>query len=255
MMWLFITFRWLDLLDILLVTFGLYQVYKAVKGSIAINVLFALGLFYIVWLLVQALEMELLQTIFRQFINVGVIALIILFQQEIRRFLAFLGTPGNKLNKMKLLFKNDAIPQVYPIDVIWESCVKLSQERLGALIVLERQNQLTSYSLTGEMINANITKNLLISIFYKNNPTHDGAVIIANEKIKAVSCILPLTQKLLTDTSIGLRHRAGLGISEHTDAVAIIISEETGKIAYAYQGQLYRTNILDNLKKILNYEL
>lgn len=239
----FITIRFLDILDILLVTLLLYQMYRLLKGTVAFNIIVGLFSLYLFWLVVKLLNMELIGAIMGQFIGVGVIALIIVFHPEIRKFLVFIGTHYN-LNKVlaldKLLGTNKkrTINQEQ-IDILVDACISMSKSHTGALIVLARTLELNEQINTGERLNAKISSSLLRTIFFKNSPLHDGAVIIRGNRIAAAGCILPLTQKEI-DKSLGLRHRAAVGITENTDAVCIIVSEERGTISMAIEGEIIR---------------
>lgn len=239
----FITIRFLDILDILLVTLLLYQMYRLLKGTVAFNIIIGLFSLYLFWLVVKLLNMELIGSIMGQFIGVGVIALIIVFHPEIRKFLVFIGTHYN-LNKVlaldKLLgnTKKRTINQEQ-IDILVDACISMSKSHTGALIVLARTLELNEQINTGERLNAKISSSLLRTIFFKNSPLHDGAVIIRGNRIAAAGCILPLTQKEI-DKSLGLRHRAAIGITENTDAVCIIVSEESGTISMAIEGEIIR---------------
>lgn len=239
----FITIRFLDILDILLVTLLLYQMYRLLKGTVAFNIIIGLFSLYLFWLVVRLLNMELIGSIMGQFIGVGVIALIIVFHPEIRKFLVFIGTHYN-LNKVlaldKLLgnTKKRTINQEQ-IDILVDACISMSKSHTGALIVLARTLELNEQINTGERLNAKISSSLLRTIFFKNSPLHDGAVIIRGNRIAAAGCILPLTQKEI-DKSLGLRHRAAVGITENTDAVCIIVSEESGTISMAIEGEIIR---------------
>ncbi len=239
----FITIRFLDILDILLVTLFLYQMYRLLKGTVAFNIIVGLFSLYLFWLVVKLLNMELIGSIMGQFIGVGVIALIIVFHPEIRKFLVFIGTHYN-LNKVlaldKLLgtSKKRTINQEQ-IDILVDACVSMSKSNTGALIVLARTLELNEQINTGERLNAKISSSLLRTIFFKNSPLHDGAVIIRGNRIAAAGCILPLTQKEI-EKSMGLRHRAAIGITENTDAVCIIVSEEKGTISMAIEGEITR---------------
>jgi diadenylate cyclase len=205
----FLDFRFLDLIDILLVAFLLYQLYRLIKDTVAINVLIGVAAIYVIWKLVGLLEMELLSEILGKFIGVGVIALVIVFQQEIR--------------------EDDEID--YRDEDIIKACESFSKTHTGALIVIEGDSKLGFYSSTGTSIKAEISINLLESIFNKYSPLHDGAVIISGNTIVAAGCILPLTEKTSLPSRFGLRHRAAMGISEKTNALTIIVSEETGDIS------------------------
>lgn len=239
-----IDFGILDLIDILLVAFLLYQLYRLVKGTVAINIFIGVAAIYFIWKLVEALQMELLSEILGKFIGVGVIALVIVFQQEIRRFLLVIGSAnftrrGMFLKQMKWLKEEEGLVD---IDSIVSSSEALASEKTGALIVIERKTGLGFYTETGTPLNGDVSSRLLESIFVKNSPLHDGAVIIRGKKILAAGCILPLTENRNIPSRFGLRHRAALGVAEKTDAVTIIVSEETGDISLAH-GDVFENKI------------
>ncbi len=253
---LFITLRWLDVIDILIVAALLYQLYSLVKGTTAIHIFFGILAFYLLWLLVKALNMQLLATILGQFIGVGVIALIIVFQQELRRFLLMIGSRGifSKEN-----FKNFGGLRAsgygsLNVDAVVLACQRMALQHTGALMILTRRSDLKYYVNTGERIDSEVTANMLEAIFFKNNPLHDGAVIITDNRIKAAKCVLPLTENKVFPFQLGLRHRAAVGISEPSDAIALVVSEQTGEISIARNGAL-KTNINPKqLKEILQEE-
>lgn len=239
----FITIRFLDILDILMVAVLLYQLYRLIKGTVAFNIVIGLFSLYLFWLIVRALNMELLGSIMGQFIGVGVLALIIVFHPEIRKFLVYIGTNYNvnKLFSLDKLF-NDGKPKTInyqQIDELVDACVSMSKSKTGALIVIAGEIELNDQVNTGEKLNARISSSLIRTIFFKNSPLHDGAVIVRGNKIAAAGCILPLTQKEM-DKSLGLRHRAAVGITENTDALCLIVSEERGSISFAKNGDLKR---------------
>ena len=239
---LFIKISISDIIDILLVAYLIYVIYKLVKGTVAINIFIGLVSLYFIWKLVGMLQMRMLNEILGQFISVGVIALIIVFQQEIRSFLLMLGklSFGHRRSGASFFRKigtssNDGLD----IDSIIESCVNMSETLTGALIVITRENELQEVLESGEEINARISSPLMESIFYKNNPLHDGAMIIRQNKIVAARCVLPVTKNTNFPADYGLRHRAAMGVSENTDAFTIIVSEQTGKYAYTDKGELH----------------
>ncbi len=239
----FITIRFLDILDILLVALLLYQVYRLIKGTVAFNIVIGLFLIYLFWLLVKALNMQLLGSIMGQFIGVGVLALIIVFHPEIRRFLMYIGSNYsiNRILSLDKLFginKNQMIKEG-SIEIIADTCLSFSKSKTGALIVIARTSELADQIRTGERLDAMLSSSLLRTIFFKNTPLHDGAVIIKNNMIVAAGCILPLTQREI-DKTLGLRHRAAIGITENTDAVVIVVSEERGSISFVEKGDIKR---------------
>lgn len=230
----FLDFRFLDLIDILLVAFLLYQLYRLIKDTVAINVLIGVAAIYVIWKLVGLLQMELLSEILGKFIGVGVIALVIVFQQEIRKFLLVIGSTNFKRRRMffkqlKLMRQDDEVEFRY--DDLIKACESFSKHRTGALMVIEGDSKLGFYSSTGTAMKAEMSTNLLESIFNKHSPLHDGAVIISGNTIVAAGCILPLTEKRSLPSRFGLRHRAAMGISEKTNALTVIVSEETGDIS------------------------
>lgn len=237
----FITIRFFDILDIFLVAFLLYKLYTLIRGTSAFNIFIGIFLIYIFWLIVKSLNMQLLDTILGQVIGVGVIALIIVFQQEIRRFLLLIGSQYfsnerfsfNKLLSIKIRNKSNV-----RVKSIVKACTNLSASKTGALIVIAKQSELSIYTKTGDIIDANTSNRLIESIFTKNTPLHDGAMIIVKDLIKAARCVLPVSENTYMPAHLGLRHRAALGLSEHTDAFIIVISEERGTISVAEEGKI-----------------
>jgi diadenylate cyclase len=250
----FITIRFLDILDIILVAFLLYQLYRLIKGTVAFNIVIGLFSLYLFWLVVRALDMELLGSIMGQFIGVGIIALIVVFHPEIRKFLVFIGTNYN-VNKVLSLDKlfGAAKPKSInhqQIDSLVDACVSMGKSKTGALIVITGASDLRDQVNTGVRLNAKISSVLIRTLFFKNSPLHDGAAIIRGNRIAAAGCILPLTQKEL-DQALGLRHRAAVGITENTDAICIIVSEERGSISFAKNGEIRRRISKETLVEIL----
>ncbi len=251
---LFIQFRVLDVFDILLVAFLLYVLYKLLKGTVAINIFIGIISLYFIWKLVDMLEMDLLSEILGQFIGVGVIALIVVFQPEIRKFLLLLGTSTFfKQSSKKFLFWNIKLtnPIKQNIDPIVNACQKMSKNSTGALIVIAKNDGLKNLSETGQIVDAKISGQLLLTIFFKNNPLHDGAVIIQNNRIDAARCILPVSSNTSINSDLGLRHRAAVGITEQFDSIAIVVSEQTGNIAYSKSGKLVTNCSPAELKNFL----
>lgn len=239
----FLEIGWLDLLDIGLVALLLYQIYNVVRGSVASRVFLGYLLVYLVYLLVKALRLHLLTTILEYFISVGALALIIIFQQEIRRFLMLIGKSTNVVNNRylrKWLFRQSVESEpVKSLKPVIEACKSLAAEFAGGLIVLRKNDDLEKFALSGEAINATLSRPLLLAIFNQYSPLHDGAVIISDEKIRAARCILPVSDDSELPTSLGFRHRAAIGMSEATDAAIIAISEETGRLSVAINGKLF----------------
>jgi uncharacterized protein (TIGR00159 family) len=250
----FIKLGLFDLIDILLVAFLLYQVYLLIRGTVAINIFVGLFLFYLAWLLVRALNMELLSNILGQFMGVGVIALIIVFQQEIRKFLLLLGSKYslNQRFKIEKWFSfEDTGMRDKEVNEIITACEEMAKTKTGALIVLAKNTDLQTYATTGQLIKARVSSALLESIFFKNAPLHDGAVIINNNRILAARCILPVTENRNIPGSLGLRHRAAIGMSQATDAHIITVSEETGNISYIMGGRIKVRIASEELKRFL----
>lgn len=251
----FLEFNVVDFVDIFLVALLLYQLYRLLKGTAAMKIFLGILAVFFIWKIVDLLEMELLSEIFGQFISVGVIALLVVFQPEIRKFLLMLGTP-NFLKKRKFLFWKvfESGGEKMNIDAIVDACKKMSTNLTGALIVISRQNELNEYIETGQSINAEISSELLENIFFKNSPLHDGAIIISNNRIQAARCILPVSANQSLPPDLGLRHRAALGITENTDAIAIIVSEQTGYVSVCIETQLKRNVKSSQLKSMLLQE-
>lgn len=254
----FLKFSVFDLIDIVLVAFLIYQIYMLIRGTIAVNISIGLLSIYLLWLLVRSLHMHLLSAILDKIIGVGAIALMIVFQQEIRRFLLIIGK-NTLTNSVLWRFFFKANPIQGDLDVklsvIVDSVRNMAHERTGALIVFAKTYEEQVFTNNGEMLNAVISKRLLETIFSKNSPLHDGAVIIADDVIKAAGCILPLAENSELPKQLGLRHRAAVGITEQSDAVAIVISEETGKVSIASRGKLKVKVSLKELEDALRKEL
>jgi len=246
--------RVLDIIDILLLALLLYGLYNLLKGTVAMNILIGIIALVLLWQLVKLLEMDLLSEILGQFISVGVIALIVVFQPEIRRFLLMLGTPSfiNKIPKRFLFWKiNIGTKYKLDIETIVNACKSMSKQQTGALIVLTLRNELQQYINSGEGINGRISESLINTIFFKNNPLHDGAMVILHNKIASTRCILPLSTKTTIPSELGLRHRAAMGITEQSDAFALVVSEQTGAISYSVGGELIKVHKTEELKKVL----
>lgn len=233
-----------DVLDILLVAVLLYQLFRLLKRSGAINVFIGILGFVTIWFLVSyVFKMELLGGIFDRVVSVGAFGLIVLFQDEIKRFFSRMGSRREWVlgRLMKHLFGSDNYEhdQIdHNIVQIVLACRSLSKRSMGGLIVLERNNSLDLYEQSGEMIDSSINSRLIENIFFKNSPLHDGAMIISKDRIRSASCILPVSKNQSIPKRLGLRHRSAMGITEHTDAIAIVVSEETGRISYSINGEL-----------------
>jgi uncharacterized protein (TIGR00159 family) len=237
-----------DIIDILLVAVLLYQVYRLMRNTGAINIFFGVMVIVILWfLIVKVLKLGLTGAILNQVISVGAIALVVLFQNEIRRFLLKLGTRSNWrfYKRIERFFKgnNQKDQQLaFPVMKLVLACRNMSRTKTGALIVVERDNSLKEYADSGEQIRADINTRLIENIFFKNSPLHDGAMIIVGGQIVAAGAILPVSKNPNIPRHLGLRHRAAMGVSEKSDAIVIIVSEETGTISLAIDGA-YRLNL------------
>ncbi len=256
---LFITVNWIDVIDVLLVALLIYQLYYLVKGTVAVNILIGIILFYILWLIVKGLNMQLFGSILGKFIDVGFIALLIVFQQELRRFLLFIGTSEiftkGKLGKGFFDFKwQVAKANQLDINAVVKACKSMSESKTGALIIITRNNELKFYANTGDMIDAKVSVRMVESIFYKNSPLHDGAIIISGNIIVAARCVLPVTENSNFPAHLGMRHRAAVGITENTDAIAIVVSEQTGEISYSKSAELKHTLTPERLRELLQHE-
>ena len=251
----FLDFSFLDALDILLVAILIYYIYKLLKGTVAINIFLGIAFIFLIWKITQILKMEMLSNILGYLLSGGVIALIIVFQQEIRKFLLMIGTTNvtSRTQFLKQLkFLKSEITLETDSDTLLNACKKMSKTKTGALIVIERTNSLDFLIKTGDSMNAEINEVLLESIFYKNSPLHDGATIIRDNYVVATRVILPISDSINIPSRFGLRHRAAFGVSEKTDAVCLLVSEETGEISYIKDGsfELYAdyNELLEKLK-------
>lgn len=254
----FIEFSLLDVLDILLVATLLYYIYKLLKGTVAINIVIGIAFIFLIWKITQALKMEMLSGILGYLLSGGVIALIIVFQQEIRKFLLMIGTTNftNKRSFFKQLkFLQTEIASEIDTDTILDACKKMSKTKTGALIVIERTNALDFLINTGDSMNAVVNQVLLESIFYKNSPLHDGALIIRDNYIVATRVVLPISDSAKIPARFGLRHRAAIGVSEKTDAVCLLVSEETGEISYIKDGGFALYSDYDELNEKMKKDL
>lgn len=252
---MFFNFGILDIVDICCVALVLFYIYRLMKYSRSLNIFVGIIFFAIVWLLVShVLQMKLLGTILDKLVSVGMIALIVIFQDEIRSFFYRIGS-SQRLNWLKIFShghrnmhrKEEVMPLVM-------ACMNMSKKKTGALIIIERNFHLDDIIASGEIINSAINQLLIENIFFKNSPLHDGAMIISNNKIKAAGCILPVSHAQDIPKSYGLRHRAALGISENSDAIAIAVSEETGKISAIINGNLNMQLTAEELESILSKE-
>jgi len=260
----FISFRITDAIDILLVAIILYLAYNLVKGTSAINIFVGLALIYFAYIVIRAFDLQLLSSILGKFVNVGVIAIMIVFQQEIRKFLLYIGSNEFLRNKRwKGFFKMHASAiearMELDIDAVVEACFNMSETKTGALIIIGRRSDLKFFISTGDIVDSGLTSRMLENIFYKNSPLHDGAVIVIDNRIIAARCVLPVTEKENFPAHYGMRHRAAVGITENTDALAISVSEQTGGVSLTIHGDIKPdltreklTHLLEKNTKTLN---
>lgn len=242
-----------DIIDVMLVAATLYYSYRVMKESGSLNIFAGILIFVLLWVFVsRVLQMKLLGSIFDQLMSVGVLALIVIFQDEVRRFFKNLGSHrhfkavANFFSRESESVNDNSI--YLPIVM---ACINMSQQKVGALIVVEKEESLDEYAKTGELIDANIDQRLIEAIFFKNAPLHDGAMIVQNGRISAASCILPVSHERNISKELGLRHRSAIGLSEVADAIAIVVSEETGGISVARNGKLRRGLTAQQLESIL----
>ncbi len=249
----------LDIIDVVSVALMLYYVYRLMKESRSLNVFIGIIVFVIIWLVVsQILEMRLLGSIMDKLVSVGVIALIIIFQEEIRKFLYSLGAHQRMRSFMR--FFGSASKEKKDMDKtaimpIVMACINMSRGKVGALIVIERTISLDDIVDTGDRIDANINQRLIENIFFKNSPLHDGAMVVSKRRIQAAGCILPVSHSIDIPKELGLRHRAAMGISQDSDAIAVVVSEETGGISVAIKGKFRLRVSGELLESILTKEL
>jgi len=248
-----------DIIDIVLVALMLFYIYRLMKESRSLNVFMGILIFVVLWLVVsQVLEMKLLGSIMDKLVSVGVIALIILFQEDIRKFLYNLGAHQRVQALRRLFINNDKQNQeqikqtIMPIVM---SCLSMSKKKVGALIVIQRGTPLDDIVATGERLDASINQRLIENIFFKNSPLHDGAMVIVHDRIRAAGCILPVSHDLHIPKELGLRHRAALGITHESDCIAIVVSEETGGISIAIRNEFQLRLTAEKLESILTQEL
>ena len=243
----------IELIDIALVAVLIYQLYKLVRGTVAINIFIGLAAIYLLWKIVDAFNFQLLSEILGQFIGVGVIILVIVFQQELRKFLMFIGK--GKLIKNKGIFKfNFKVEHENNLNTsaIAKACEDMAKTKTGSIMVITQMDDLAVFAETGVAMNAEISVPMIESIFYKNSPLHDGAVIIRDNKIISARCVLPVSNSDDFPENLGMRHRAAVGITEESDAVTVIVSEETGGISYVKDGELFTKRTAQQLEQFLN---
>lgn len=248
----FIHFRIIDVLDILIVAILLFELYKLTKGTAAVKIFWVLALIFVIWEVVSFFHFTMLSALMGELVNVGVLAIIILFQPEIRKFLLYIGD-GRLVHFFSDRFMKQSKTSEYveEIEEVKTACRHMSATMTGALIIFARKTPLDEFLNTGEEIDAKPSAELLENIFFKNSPLHDGAVIIKDHRIAAARCILPVSKNRDLPQEVGLRHRSALGATEFTDAIAVVVSEQTGNISICHNGQLTRDYTSSTLRQAL----
>lgn len=256
----FLPVRFLDVLDVLIVGYLMYQIYKLLRGTIAFNIFIGVLTLYVVWWMVDQLQMDLLYQVLTQFVNVGVILIVVIFQPEIRRFLLFLG--NNTLNRQiqivgQFFGRENAITDERELQkqMLKRSLLRMSRRKTGALIVVANDVNLEGIVSKGVELDATISDVLLESIFNKESPLHDGAVVIANGKIQAASCVLPISDNQELPSYVGMRHRAAVGVTEKANVAVFVVSEENGRIAMTHGGLLHENLSEEELEHFLEVHL
>lgn len=254
-----IDLRILDILDIVFVALLLYYLYKLVRGTVAVNIFIGIVVIYMVWLLTQLLQMEMLSSVLGEFIGVGVFALIVVFQQEIRKFLLMIGSTNFTQNGKffsNFRFSKEEGESKTNVEAVVNACDTMGKTYTGALMVIQKSTKLDFIKNTGDKMKIELNQPIIESIFFKNSPLHDGALIIEDNKITATRVILPVSNDRTIPLRFGLRHRAAVGITEKTDALAIVVSEETGQISYIKDGEFIMfessQELIEKIKEDLN---
>lgn len=256
----FLEITFVDVLDILLVAVLLFYLYRLVKGTVAINIFVGIVIIYLIYKLTDALDMDVLSNILGNFISVGFFALIVVFQQEIRKFLLLIGSTNftssrNVVRYFKFLNQNQNLGTSLNISALLKACQNMARSKTGAIIVLERNNNLDFLKNTGEKAKIEVSQYILESIFFKNGPLHDGAIIIKDNSITSTRVILPVSESTDIPARYGLRHRAALGVSEKTDAAVLVISEQSGLMSYVKDGAFVSFSDTQELKRMILEDL
>lgn len=256
---LFLSFGITDAIDIFLVAIILYLVYNLVRGTTAINIFLGLAFIYVVYIIVRAFELKLLGSILGKFVNVGVIAIMVVFQQEIRKFLLYIGSNEflkNRNWKNVLKFSSTLQNDLYlDIKEVSEACFNMSDTKTGALIIVSRRSDLKFYIQSGTNIDSVVNSKVIENIFFKNSPLHDGAVIIKDNRVVAARCVLPVTERENFPAHYGMRHRAAVGVTEVSDAIAITVSEQTGAVSLTVGGEINANLNKEKLEYLLEKNL
>lgn len=255
----FLDFKITDLIDIVLVAILLYYIYKLVRGTVAINIFIGIVIVWGFWKLTQLLDMKMISSMVGGFMSVGLIALIIVFQQEIRKFLLMIGST-NLANKRSFakrfkFLRQEGITTTLDVASVLGACEKMGKSRTGAILVLKRSNALDFVKSSGDKMYVEVNQPIIESIFYKNSPLHDGAAVIENNYITATRVILPVSQERSIPLRFGLRHRAAVGITEKTDALALVVSEETGLVSYIKNGEFILYKDIAGLGSLIREDL
>ena len=253
----FLHFNFADVLDILMVAAIIYMLFRWLKGSAAMNIFLAIVALLLLRVLVGLLNMKMTSTILGTLIDVGAIALVVIFQPEIRRFLNNIGrrAMGSKVARPlldRILGKRTELMSADEVDELVQACFDMGEQRTGALIVIPHRSSLDEIVSTGDAVDARISKPLIENIFFKNSPLHDGAMIIGNNRIIAARCTLPITERTDLPARLGMRHKAAVGISEQCDASVIVVSEQTGRISHVRGGEIKTVDSINALKLLLS---
>lgn len=256
----FLKFNFVDALDIILVGLLLFYFYRLVKGTVAINIFLGIVIIYLIFQLTVTLEMNVLSNILGNFISVGFFALIVVFQQEIRKFLLMIGSTNYTSRKSFTKYFNflnfeEEKEIVLETSLLADSCFNMSKDKTGAIIVIERNNSLEFIKSTGDETKIELSPQIIESIFYKNGPLHDGAIILKGNTITSTRIILPVSDSTSIPKRYGLRHKAGIGISEKTDALVIVVSEQRGDVSYIKNGDFERITSSKKLQQVLTNDL
>lgn len=240
----FPTIHVVDVLDVIIVAFFIYQLYRLLRGTNVMRIFWAVLIIYLTWRIAVLLGMRLTGEILGGVMSIGLIALVIVFQPEIRKFLLMVGTKtqltGDTIKKRFQFWRTDLDKHSGTIlDPYVQACMHMSQSKTGALIIFKRNNEVEELVATGEKINAMASSALIETVFFKNSPLHDGAMIVHGNTILAARCILPVTARIDIDPNLGLRHRSAIGVTEQLDVISVIVSEETGAISYAVGGEIH----------------
>jgi len=254
----FIHIRIIDIIDIVLFGLMLYYIFKLVRGTVAINIFAGIAILYLIMKITQWLKMSLLSEVLGKFLGLGVIALLIVFQQEIRQFLLMLGS--NKYRASQVFseinpFSRTQEQEKLPVKALINALKNLSIKKTGALILIKRNQDLSFLKNTGDKMNIELNEPILESIFFKNSPLHDGAVIVEGNKITATRVVLPIAPEIKLPKNYGLRHLAAVSITKNTDALALVVSEETGKISYIKNGKFIPFRSDEELEELLRKDL